>query len=339
MKGLIDLSERSKSDRVKKAVHDIVDALAESAESDRFRRYLEFAARIPGRSEMNRLLLAISLMNRDAVPTGRLPYFLGFKSWGRYGRRVKKGERGHFILAPVRRNVPRPTDDDEDNTIPVVVGFKAAWVFELAQTEPDCRGDDGKPQTPCGVCAVCERKFAPPEDFFRPLVGTDPSGVFEALKAMAESRGFPVRIGDTTEVAGRYVHGVTRFAADDTEREIVIDEGASGRMRTATLAHELAHVVLHDPFDARQPPPSDLAVSKHHDLDEVEAEALAYLLLSAVGFADDDLRTATGDYTAAWTRGNPDVLMRALSRVLKVYGELEDELAETYQRTQHPVLV
>jgi hypothetical protein len=354
MKGLQDLSDRSKSQRVKDAVDDIFTALADSASSDRFRRYLSFAARIPGRSEMNRLLLAITLIRREAVPQDRPPYFLGFKAWGKYHRRVKKGEHGYFVLAPIRKKVTRPVKQDsapspasqpssteeKAREFSILVGFRGAWVFELAQTEPDCRTADDKIVSPCcGACETCTTPFAPPEDFFRPLDGSDPSGLFDVLAQMAASRGFPVKVGSTVEAIGHFVHGVTRFSGDPSRRCVVIDDGSSERMRTATMAHELSHVVLHDPFS--DPDSGDLpeTMSDHRNLAEVEAESLAYLLLSAAGFADEDLLEATGDYAASWTKGNPDLLIRALSRVLKVYAGLEHEMISLITESAEPVSV
>ncbi len=61
------------------------------------------------------------------------------------GRYVRKGEKGIAILAPiVLRNRDETTGDDE-----VRLRFKAAYVFDIAQTEgeplPDCAHVAGDP--------------------------------------------------------------------------------------------------------------------------------------------------------------------------------------------------
>jgi hypothetical protein len=55
------------------------------------------------------------------------------------GRKVKKGERGIRILAPVIGVRRRKDSDAEKDTLTqnqaVLVGFRSAYVFDVAQTE------------------------------------------------------------------------------------------------------------------------------------------------------------------------------------------------------------
>src|SRR5438270_12742879 len=63
----------------------------------------------------------------------------GMYAWNQLGRRVKKGEKGIRILAPMigtRRE--RDTEPKQDPTVthkPVLVGFRTAYVFDVSQTE------------------------------------------------------------------------------------------------------------------------------------------------------------------------------------------------------------
>jgi hypothetical protein len=66
----------------------------------------------------------------------------GFGTWKEMGRFVKRGERGIQILAPMighrRRNTePAQNTDADGNTKqpPVLIGFRAVYVFDVAQTE------------------------------------------------------------------------------------------------------------------------------------------------------------------------------------------------------------
>ena len=51
---------------------------------------------------------------------------------GTLGRFVRKGEKGIAILAPILRRRPEDTKEDESR---VIVGFRAAYVFDVEQTD------------------------------------------------------------------------------------------------------------------------------------------------------------------------------------------------------------
>jgi hypothetical protein len=56
----------------------------------------------------------------------------GFHTWRTVGRFVRKGEKGIAILAPIVRRRREETPEDESQ---VVVGFRTAYVFDVAQTD------------------------------------------------------------------------------------------------------------------------------------------------------------------------------------------------------------
>jgi hypothetical protein len=62
----------------------------------------------------------------------------GFSTWKELGRFVKRGEKGIQILAPIVGH-RRPKNDQEQQTDekphPVLIGFRAVYVFDVAQTE------------------------------------------------------------------------------------------------------------------------------------------------------------------------------------------------------------
>src|ERR1700677_142850 len=63
----------------------------------------------------------------------------GLYAWNQLGRKVKKGERGIRILAPII-GVKRMPDDEAEKDITkqntrVLVGFRNAYVFDVSQTE------------------------------------------------------------------------------------------------------------------------------------------------------------------------------------------------------------
>lgn len=63
----------------------------------------------------------------------------GLYAWNQLGRKVKKGEKGIRILAPiigVRRKAQEEAEKDiTEQNVPVLVGFRAAYAFDVSQTE------------------------------------------------------------------------------------------------------------------------------------------------------------------------------------------------------------
>src|SRR5215470_3892706 len=71
----------------------------------------------------------------------------GFHAWKSLGRFVRRGEKGIAICAPIVRR-RRDVRDDEEQSI---AGFRAAYVFDIAQTDgeslPDVSQVAGDPTT------------------------------------------------------------------------------------------------------------------------------------------------------------------------------------------------
>src|SRR5262249_8468371 len=93
-----------------------------------FAHYLRALARFHRYSARNVMLI---LMQRpDATRVN------AFWRWHELGRRVKKGEHGIRILAPLRQKVEAGTGgDDQETPAYAVRGFKTVCVFDIAQTE------------------------------------------------------------------------------------------------------------------------------------------------------------------------------------------------------------
>src|SRR6185369_16629662 len=87
----------------------LVDQVATLTDGDAWRSWLSFASRFHGYSFNN--LVLIQLQRPDAT------WVAGIKRWNSMGRRVRKGERGIAILAPVTARVEgsetEPTDPGE----------------------------------------------------------------------------------------------------------------------------------------------------------------------------------------------------------------------------------
>ena len=136
-------------------------------------------------------------------------YVAGFRRWNQLGRSVRKGEKGIMILAPIVR---RKSQRDEDllEVSPPIAGFRAAFVFDVSQT-------DGKELPRIAV------------------VQGDPQGYAERLRGFAAAQGIVVDYSDVIAPARGMSSG----------GKITLLPNQPAAEEFSTLAHELAHELLH----------------------------------------------------------------------------------------------
>jgi antirestriction protein ArdC len=194
---------------------------------------------------------------------GQATRVAGFHAWRKLGRHVRKGEKAIWILAPMTRKVCDDEHHDQERAegARVLMGFKPVTVFDLAQT-------DGEPL---------------PEIATR-LQGDDPLGVYGDLERVAESIGFSVEDADFD--GGK--NGDCNFA----ENRIRVRAGNAPAQRVKTLAHEIAHALLHEGFTDRA-------------LAELEAESVAYVVCASEGIESDDYSFG---YVAGWSGGGDEAI-------------------------------
>lgn len=188
----------------------------------------------------------------------------GFHAWKRLGRWVKSGEHGIAIVAPIVRK-PRQDDEANEEQQRRVVCFKGCRVFDVSQT-------DGKPLA----------------DFA--TVGGDPSGYLEKLKAFVTSRGIGLTYAALSGALGLSAGG-----------RIILRSGLTAAEEFSTLAHELAHELLH----------KNKGTTVARNIRELEAEAVAFVICQAIGL---DTNTAASDYIQLY-QGDRKLLMASLERI------------------------
>ncbi|MGD0880299.1 MAG: ArdC-like ssDNA-binding domain-containing protein [Acidimicrobiales bacterium] len=201
--------------------------------------------------------MLIGLQDPDATRVA------GFATWKKMGRSVVKGEKAIWILAPMVGRRTR-TDDGEERR--PIFGFRPVAVFDVAQTE----GDD-LPQ-------VC-----------RNLEGDDPGACFDLLLERAQRMGYSVELA---ELPGG-TNGDCAFAA----RRIRVECRNHPAQRVKTLAHELAHALLHEGTGDRA-------------LAELEAESAAYIVCRSLGVDSGDYSFG---YVACWAGGGREAVARISS--------------------------
>ena len=231
-------SSTPKPQTAKEVIAANVKALIEQLEaghSDSLTAYLNAMSRFHNYSFGN--ILEIARQKPDAVRVA------GLYAWNQLGRRVKKGEKGIRILAPII-GVRRKPDAEAEKDIAtqnraVLVGFRAAYVFDISQTEgPDLP----EPATVKG----------------------DAGENYDRLLAFIERQGIALEFNERIAPALGVSYG----------GKIALLPGQSKAETFATLVHELAHEMLHK-AERRT------AITKV--VRETEAEAIAFVVGKAVG--------------------------------------------------------
>src|SRR6201997_3320115 len=108
-----------------KATEQLVAAL-QAGHSEALTSYLKAIGRFHRYSLHNVMLIASQKPNAS--------YVAGIRTWNELGRFVKKGEKGILILAPIVRRKSANKEDQKESS-PFVAGFRAAYVFDVSQTD------------------------------------------------------------------------------------------------------------------------------------------------------------------------------------------------------------
>jgi len=263
-------------------VHEkLADAVQQLVSGEDWKRALVFAANFRSRSFNNTLLIWAqhqAAFERGLVPEPVPSYVAGYRQWQELGRQVQKGQPGYQILAPVtgrfasatpadatswrrlkKLEKPRPGEAVRSK----MVGVRPAYVWDATQTS-----GDPLPAMP-----------AP-----RLLTGEAPAGLWEGLAEQIEAAGFA--LGDAPDASSIHgANGVTSY----TDRTVFVRVDMDAAARVKTLAHELGHVLLHDPDNAD--------VRLHRGIGEVEAESVALMIGAAHGM---DTTGYTIPYVTSW---------------------------------------
>jgi len=127
-------SENRKPATAQQLVRENVQFLIEQLEagkSEALTAFLDAMVHFPNYSFGNVLLIA--RQKPDAT------HVAGMWSWNQLGRRVKRGEKGIAILAPMiarSRSEETSNTNEGDGSKPSLLGFRRVYVWDESQTEP-----------------------------------------------------------------------------------------------------------------------------------------------------------------------------------------------------------
>ena len=254
---------------IRRTVEQLANETDAARKSELFRNYLKTSAAFWNYSWGNQML--IWRQRPDASYVG------GFNTWLKCGRYVRRGEKGIAILAPMFfKDKKQTADGSEEETRRI--WFKVVHVFDISQT-------DGTPLPELPTKSVGER-------------GEE---MLARLLRFAESRGIAVRFVEKCKLNG--AAGTSR----GNEIEIRTSE-TDVTTQAATLAHEIAHSLLHWTADGKK-----ITSRDGKDIDrqqrELEAEATAYSVCSYFGI------TSPSDFYLATYSVTPAMLLEAVETI------------------------
>lgn len=279
-------------DRVKAMVSDLESSVKAIVESGQLHRWLNAMASngLSRWSANNRILAAVQMLQRGESLYDL--HMMGFRQWEKWNRKVSKGAKAVWILAPITRKI---VDDDDESETHRVVGFKGVPVFNVSDTH-----GDPLPSSPA-----------------RPAPGKASPGTLDGLRDRVGQAGYSY---EETEIPGcRPETGEgTLGYTDPKSKRIVVDSRLNEAQKASTIAHELGHVHCgHVDQDYSE-------YQRHRGQMETEAEMTAYLVNRSRGMTRDQVDAFSPGYIAGWSRGNPIVMHKAVDKATRAFNKITE---------------
>lgn len=288
-------AELKGEDRVKAMVADLEQSVQAIMESGQLQRWLDAMASngLQRWSANNRILAAVQMLQR-ARDLDNL-HMMGFRQWEGLHRKVTKGAKAVWILAPITRKVVDEDDDGKHVEQHRVVGFKSVPVFDISDTH-------GQPL---------------PETPIRPPTGEASPGTLDGLRSRVGAAGYRY---EETEIPGCSPDlgtGTLGFT-EPGGRRIVIDSRLSEVQKVSTIAHELAHVHGGHVENLGE-------YQRHRGRMETEAEMTAYLVNRSRGMTAEQVDSFSPGYIASWSKGDPKVMHAAMDKAMRAYNQIMED--------------
>lgn len=283
----------NKDERTRQMLADLTVAVQSVVASGQLQHWLDAMSSngLSRWSANNRMLAVLQLVQRGRSLEGM--HLMGFRQWEQFGRRVVKGAKAVWILAPITRKIRDEDDAGNVTEHSAVVGFRGVPVFDVADT-------DGTPLP------------GPP---VAPAPGTATPGTLDGLKARVSAAGYSyeeTEIPDCNPATGEGTQGYTL----PRTKKIVVDARLGEAHKAAVIAHELGHVHCgHVDGDYS-------AYQQHRGQMETEAEMTSYLVQRSRGMTREQVDAFSPGYIANWSQGDAAVMHRAVDKAVKAFNAI-----------------
>ena len=286
----IELRSEKASDRLKEITDRLEQGVTELFDSDHYKEYLRVMSRFHRYSFNNTLLIAMQCPGATRLA--------GFQSWKKFGRCVKKGEKGIKVIAPTP--FKKTVEEDGEEKVIVVPRYKVVSTYDISQTE-------GKPL---------------PEIASTLTGSVDSYGDFMA--ALEQVSPVPIAFEDISGSAYGYYSPL--------EKRIAVREGMSEQQTLKTLIHEVSHAKLHD-FDLKAPPDERPDIDRQTM--ECQAEAVAFVCCERFGL---DTSGYSFGYIAGWSSGRELKELRSSLEIIRnTAAEIIDSVEGCLQEMRQEV--
>ena len=282
--------------KIEERLKELEVRVTDLKQSDRWRSWLKFSARLHRYSFTNSML--IHLCHPGATVVMGYGAKDGTTGWKSVGRQVVKGSRGIPIFAPRFKK--------EDDGGIELAGFHVVHVFDVSQTEGDPLPDQPEWPTP----TVC------------------PPGLFEKLRTTCNTT-FEGYSGLSIWSKGADELGEARGCLRRKEQEIFVLEADEPQM-VATVLHELGH--WFDPFLQENP----TAYGKHRADCELVAESVMWLASEKAGIDSDDevehyLASWSDQDDELFSRIGDSEILELSQRIQKSFIQVDGMLTRTME--------
>lgn len=287
----IELTSEKLSDRLKEITDRLEQGVTDLFESDRYKEYLRVMARFHRYSFNNTLLIAMQCPGATRLA--------GFQSWKKFGRHVKKGEKGIKVIAPTP--FKKTVEEDGEEKVIVVPRYKVVSTCDISQTE-------GKPL----------------QEIASTLTGSV-DNFNDFLSALEQVSPVPIAFEDISGSAYGYYSSM--------EKRIAVREGLSEQQTLKTLIHEISHAKLHD-FDLGKP--KDEIPQIDRQTKECQAEAVAFVCCERFGL---DTSGYSFGYIAGWSSDRELKELRSSLEIIRdtaaeIIDDVENQMQELRQNRE-----
>jgi N-terminal domain of anti-restriction factor ArdC len=302
----IEQAKQNRDEKIEKAKTLLADAVEGLQTSEGWREMLTKLAS-GGRFGLRRFSFGNRLLIEAQCPGATSA--ASYRAWLAAGRQVRKGEKALTILAPIFVKKPK-VSGDEDETDSVLVGFRPMATFSGNQTDPS-PGKAGKPlPEPVSVTQNIEAD----ETFEHGVETLRAVAIGLGASVVADVELRPRQAGDDVAAHGWF---------DKRTKGIVVVIGETSRAQVfKTLAHEIAHAILHGNED-------------HHDRPkmEVEAESVAFVVSSVLGLETGGY---SFPYVASWAgeKHAQTMVLQSGQKIVRATNIILDALFSTTDTEQ-----